>query len=158
MIRQRQRFHLALVTVLLALACSRRGQSHGDANADTERLRSDLAASQQRMQATEARIQSLTQQSAMQQAENRALRERLQTMGSKMRQARGQMARMQAQGRVARTAMEGLSRNASDLSQEAPEPAQHPQFGEQLAGIRRDAEDVARGLARSAVANPGAFF
>ena len=39
-----------------------------------------------------------------------------------------------------------------------PEPERHPQFGEQLAGIRSDAEDVARGLARSAVANPGAFF
>ncbi|MBK6534704.1 MAG: hypothetical protein IPF99_35690 [Deltaproteobacteria bacterium] len=124
-------------------------------NAELARVRADLAASQQRMQATEARIQALTQQQQMQGAENQGLRQQLQVMGTKMQRAQGRMNQMQRQGSIARREMETLSQQASAMSQEAPEPSRHPQFAGPLGGIRNDMDGIARQVAQSAVAHPG---
>lgn len=139
--------------------CSNRHRDEGgsSSNAELERVRADLAASQQRMQATESRIEQLTQQQQMQGAENQGLRTQLQAMGTKMQRAQGRMRQMQHQGSIARREMETLSQQASAMSQEAPEPSRHPQFSGPLGSIRNDMEGIARDVARSAVANPGAF-
>lgn len=144
----------------LALGCGRRRNDDGpppENSAELERVRAELRASQQRMQMTEGRIQALTQQQAMQQAQNQALRGQLQQMGTKMQQAQGRMAAMQRQARIARSEMEGLSRQASAMSQEAPNPDAHPPFRQQLGGIRNDLFGIARDVARTSVAHPGAF-
>lgn len=85
----------AMVCVLAAFGaagCSRRHrdeESGSTDNAELARVRADLAASQQRMQAIEACIQALTQQQLLQSAENQGLRQQLQVMGTKMQRTPG---------------------------------------------------------------------
>ncbi len=151
---------LATCAVLFGGACSRHRTRHGDdqgSNPQLDQVRQDLAASQERMRAAEARMQAMSQQQAMQSAENQGLRQQLQAMGTKMQQAEGRMNAMQHQARIARREMEGMSQNASAMSEETPDPRRYPAFSGPLGNLRNDMDGIARGMAQSAVAHPGAF-